>query len=155
RSPQPDKPSLVLVWDLEGKQLHRLDGHRAPVGQVAFSAGGRRLLSWSQERWGTPGNPFVGHVPGAVCVWEMPSGKLLARLAAEGSEPVFSPDGKSLALTGKDRKVHLWDLDARKRRAALPGVGLAYLFLPSGKALATGGGREMVCLWDADGKKLR
>ena len=51
---------------------------------------------------------------GEVCLWDVASRKLLTKFTAHyGSVTcaVFSPDGKNLATTGRDGKMHLWDVE--------------------------------------------
>ena len=70
----------------------------------------------------------------------------------------FSPDGKTLASGGWDKKIHLWDTASGNELAPLPGHnqdiwGIA--FSPNGKYLATGSEDRTARLWDvATGKEV-
>src|SRR5262245_6607190 len=51
--------SPILLWDVAtGRQTGRLRGHTTPVRALAFAAGGRRLLSASEDDPGTAGTRF-------------------------------------------------------------------------------------------------
>src|SRR5262249_15112559 len=71
----------------------------------------------------------------------------------------FAPDGKTLVVGGRDRRLHLWDpvtgRELRQIEAPENGVhSLAYS--PDGKLLAGGCSAEVVYLWDAaSGQEVR
>jgi WD40 repeat protein len=84
-----------------------------------------------------------------------------AHLVVEGL--AFSPDGKTLASSGREGNVKLWDVaswkntadfaaHSRKRRSAL-GVVLAVAFSPDSKTLATSDDDRTIKLWDAATRK--
>jgi WD40 repeat protein/serine/threonine protein kinase len=64
---------------------------------------------------------------------------------------VFSPNGKYLVSTGRDKKVIVWDFERRERRALLsehtePVFAIA--FSPDGRWLATGGDDRKLIVWN-------
>ena len=65
----------------------------------------------------------------------------------------FSPDGRTLAVTGHDPSVVLWDVEKRTRVATLTGhTGpvRSVVFSPDGRTLATASADETVRLWDLE-----
>ena len=141
----------ILLWDLaNGKTIGTLKGHDTTVEHIAFSADGKTLLSSSYAQQTTPGT---------ICKWSMPEGKLQRRIPQPGKHNVFSADGKTVAFTGKDDKIHIMDLDGKNKVVRLPvkvWEGPGYLFLAEGRTLLAGGASEMICLWDgATGRKIK
>ena len=66
----------------------------------------------------TDGVFFRGHCPqpdeGDLCIWDVKQRKLLVKFSAHYgcvTSANFSPDGKTLATTGRDGKMHLWDVE--------------------------------------------
>jgi WD40 repeat protein len=58
-----------------------------------------------------------------VSLNRFPSGKELTILR-DCSGPVFSPDGKTLAVSGTDGSLHLWDLPIRKPIGKILGMAV-------------------------------
>src|SRR5262245_48605351 len=65
---------------------------------------------------------------------------------------VFSPDGKTLASSGRDATIKLWDVKTGKNLATLEGHDYevwSVAFSPDGKTLASAGTKDKsVKLWD-------
>jgi WD40 repeat protein len=63
----------------------------------------------------------------------------------------FSPDGKTLASAGWDKKILLWDVNTGQNIATLEGhtmAAWALAFSPDGKILASTGTDDTVRVWD-------
>jgi WD40 repeat protein len=128
-------------------------------GQGAFN-GGVQLweISTGKERGqiapSSAGSPWLGGygISGPVGIqpgWMMPMGNAVSKLA-------FSPDGRTLAITGD--AVRLWDLAHRRQRLRLDAPPFstinALAYSPDSKMLALGGVGEFT-LWDgASGEEL-
>ncbi|MEU6012161.1 hypothetical protein [Streptomyces sp. NPDC047453] len=125
---------------------HRLTGHTAAVGSVAFSPGGRTLASGSDDT--------------AVRLWDPTTGKLRTTLTghtAAVESVAFSPDGRTLASGEDDKTVRLWDVGTGHLRATLNVTDIvrSVAFSPDGRAVASGGDDGKVSLWDVGTGGLR
>jgi WD40 repeat protein/serine/threonine protein kinase len=95
RSRQDETGKVVssegIVWDVRtGKELHALKGHTDRVESVNFLAGGKRLVSRSDDH--------------AVKVWDAETGGELFGLKEQGHLYV-SPDGKRLVTTAGENEA--------------------------------------------------
>ncbi|MDD5321857.1 MAG: TIR domain-containing protein [Methylococcales bacterium] len=119
--------------------------HEGSLTSVAFSPDGKLLATASVE--------------GTARLWDVVSGKELARLAHNVSvnKVAFSPDGKLLATASEDWTAGLWDVASGKELLSLTHDGLVddIAFSPDGKLLATAGKESTARLWDVvSGKEL-
>jgi WD40 repeat protein len=125
----------LLAWGT-GRAVRVLDtttlkelapaGHRREVQFVAFTGGGKEVVSAGDT----------------VCVWDAATGRLrrtvagpLTRLACAA----LAPDGKAL-LTGGEDGTTLWELSTGKAVQAFPvenGIAWGAAFTPDGRTLAT------------------
>jgi WD40 repeat protein/serine/threonine protein kinase len=136
----------VKIWDAEtGAWFRTLEGHSGAI-YAAFRPDGRHLAAGGQKD---------------VKIWEIATGQKLLTLEGHTDlvrEVVFSPDGRRLASSSKDRTVKLWDLETgrvlRSFRGHTVGVwGVA--FSPNGKQIASVAGeyahkgKGEAKLWDA------
>src|SRR5262249_4371974 len=122
-------------------------------GPVWFSPDGR-LLAGRLERAGD------GPAAATLAVWELASGKVLARFPRSGlvEQVAFGPDGRTVALVD-GRGVRLHDLLSGRRLADYPAPDVSCdvtergcptqtaVFSPDGKTLATGHRDGTILLW--------
>jgi RNA polymerase sigma factor (sigma-70 family) len=137
----------IVVWDLPaGRERLRLDGHQGNTEGLAFSPGGKQLVSAGSE--------------GSVIVWDLDTGRQRATLAGnQGRVRCFalSADGKRVATGGDGDSVSVWDLASRKELHQLKGHQQsvnALAFSRDGKALASGDWKGTIRLWDVAGGNL-
>ena len=119
------------------------DGRQQSVNGVAFSPNGSILAS-------------AGKGTGArLILWDVASGQARSGLSATGglafADPVFSPDGKTVASFGQDARITLLDPQSgsveqvlASRQKSLNRIA----FSPDGKLLASGGTGAQIELWD-------
>jgi WD40 repeat protein len=140
---------------------------------LAFSADGRQLLAVSRPPDGelhkqllNPDGKRLAVTKGRVWVWDTSGGKQTGgfTLPTWPSGAAFNPDGKRLAIGGKDGqdgeesqdgRVTLWDVATGRQLLELPGFSgrlTALAFSPDGTRLAAGeqkGGGGKITVWDA------
>ena len=92
--------SLVRLWNVEtdSKELE-LKGHRGRVTGVAYSPGGRVLLSVADEG-----------MYGSICLWDTEYGSLIWTRRATGGMTcaAFSWDGEKIATGDTNGSMRLW-----------------------------------------------
>ncbi len=146
----------VFVWDADtGAHAFSLP-NAATAHRIAFSGDGARLA--------------VGHVDGAVAVWDVAARRSLQlRVAGHPASSVvglaFSPDGARLAIARRESGATIWDLATGKAQHVLrepasnqkgdqlPGAE-SVAFQSTGRRLATGGADGKVRIWDARTGKI-
>jgi WD40 repeat protein len=153
--------TIVYLWEAgSGKQKGKLEAHTDWVWSLTFSPDGKQLVSGGSD--------------GTVIIWDVPNAKKQSSFPSSPPPPpntppsttvntvlalAFSPDGKQLALGGRDTQIHLVNPADGKITRSLPGhassvTGLA--FHPGGKILASCSKDRTVRLWDpAGGQALK
>jgi WD40 repeat protein len=134
----------VRLWDTHtGHPLRVLKGHPAEVTLVKWSPDGRTVLA-------------TGGVSGALSSWNVLNG--MKRGSLELGKPLPSaswhPDGKSVALVGRELPLQIWDADNNKVTRTIGAAKDNYLCVSwdqEGKTLAAGTATNTL-LYDASGK---
>lgn len=150
----------VRIWDVQtGKELRKIDAHKAMVGHVRFSPDGKFLAS-------------RGGLDGTLRLWDPVTGTSLQKFVGLSNINPWrfnhdlaldiSPDSRTIAATARNAIV-LFDVSsgAELRRIPAHVYGIAVAYSPDGKQLASGGvdeGKDVYSLrlWDvATGKETR
>jgi RNA polymerase sigma factor (sigma-70 family) len=160
----------VHVWRTDtGKEISLPGGVLGTVASLACSATGS-LLAVLETPAATTGTRSQ-----VVRLWDLKDGARLAgefsvsdRKADSPEEPVeaptascltFSPDGKALAVAGRDGAIRLWDENKCHPRTWPAGhqeAVRAFAYTRDGRTLVTGGDDHTIRFWDpASGKELR
>jgi WD40 repeat protein len=140
---------VVRLWDARtGRPRMRLPGHVQFPHEVAFSADGRELVSYT-----------IAPAPlGEVYRWQAATGKCLSSIALAPPKDGFpgdtfrwriAPHGRHLALQ-LDQGLHVYETQTGKR-LDLPGLvplGADWSFTSDGRSLVTTGPGRGVRLWD-------
>jgi len=146
--PNGYKDFAVYLWNIEtGEELLRLVGHMTPVRKVLFSANGKRILSSSSEEQA---------IPGAICLWDATTGKMLRQWKKGTNFAIFSPDGNTLAYPENDQEICLWDALGEKVICRLAVPKASCTFSPDSGVLATSSEEQPIRLWAvATGREVR
>ncbi len=128
--------------------MRSFEGHRGPVHSADLSPDAHRVLSGGEDM--------------TVRLWELDTGKELARLEGHGA-PVravaFTPDSGRAVSASQDGTLRLWDLAAKKTVRTFTGHRggvLCAAVTPDGKQLLSGGVDRSLRLWDIEtGKQLQ
>jgi RNA polymerase sigma factor (sigma-70 family) len=150
----------VRLWDVAtGKQIRKIDAHKAMVGRVLFSADGKILAT-------------RGALDGTVRLWDPVTGTQVQKFVGLSNiNPwrfnhdlalAISPDSKTVVTTARNQLV-FFDIASGAEVKRVPShiYGITVAYSPDGKLLATGGvdpGKDVYSLrvWDvANYKELR
>jgi Tol biopolymer transport system component len=153
------------IWDLEGKELAKLQGHQGDVVSVVFSPDGKRIATLGREGtariWDLDGKELaklqhLGEVLRVVFSLASQIFRGVSRNQMDVLSVVFSSDGKRIATSGSDGTARIWDLDGKElaKLQGHQGDVLSAVFSPDGKRIATSGSDGTARIWDLDGKEL-
>ncbi len=176
-----DLRGLIILWDAHtGAPLRRLEGHNGWGMALAFSSDGHRLFSGGQDKllhvWDAdtgaglrkhpvPDSVFslvtaddrllVGLNSGRILVWDPEGTRVVETLAAHekcASGLSLSPDRKTLASSGMDRRIILWSARngswTRVRTLEFHGAWVSKVrFSPDGRHFAAASDDHSVTLW--------
>lgn len=136
-----DEPydSVTLIWETATKRLiHTLQGNGFDMHAVIFS----------------PDNNYIATVSGNAEVWDTRTGKMINSF--EGQQVAFSPDSKTITITGK-RDAAIFSLGLKDKLAELKGYSnnlTGASFTPDGKQLLTLSNERNAKLWDVGTGKI-
>lgn len=133
-------PASLTASNLEPNLARSIQGQKFRISCLAFSPNGIFLASGAGD-----GTIYVTNALLGVTEW------VLVGHAGTVFTLAFSPDSKTLASSGADRKIRLWRAPKWEPMAEWIGhheqaVG-ALLFLPDGAFLASGGDDGMLRIW--------
>jgi WD40 repeat protein len=98
-----DGNTVKLVDVASGKEIRAYKGHTDAVSALAFSPDGKRLASGGKDN--------------TINLWDMPTGKLLAKIrtGAAITSLTYSPDAKTLTSREADNSKKVYDAATGKR----------------------------------------
>jgi WD40 repeat protein len=158
------KENAIRVWEVvSGKELLDLP-QPGDFVRLTLSPGCRFLACQSLGK--SRSRPMGGKLPERLNVWEVATGKELARFTGLGvsfhSGLAFSPDEKLLGTLGEDGAISVWEVATGERCACLAAQVkprqplLALAFSPDGRALAAARWDGGVWLWElVTGREVR
>jgi WD40 repeat protein len=151
------RDSTIRLWDRESGQLeYILPSESAHIRALEFSFDNRSVAaSGEEDPWQAARQSSVGR---PVEIWELATGKRVARFIHEGTQVVeflkFSPDGRWLASgaplkTGISATVKLWNLTNRNLTVTLAPANKVVAFSPDGESVATGNTDGALTYWES------
>lgn len=140
--------SIRMIDITNGREAHRLDGHKPGWLPVALSGNGSLIVSGASD--------------GAVRVWDVKTEREKAVMRGHTDRVqrvAFSLTNRHVASTGWDWTVRLWDVASGRELRKFEGHrelvdGLK--FTPDGRKLVTAGWDKTVRIWDVStGRELQ
>jgi WD40 repeat protein len=139
-----DDENRLVLWDVWRGQLHRVfsAAHTADIFGCAISPDNKWAVSGGQDR--------------VVCLWELPSGKLLRKLEGHTDSVwrcAISPDGRWFVSASADQTLRVWEFPSGTTRFVLRGHndqvnGCA--ISPDGRYIASAASDGIVRVWLAE-----
>ena len=140
----------IRVWDADSMaEVAVLKGHTDGINVVAFSKGGKQLLS------------CASHGDRSIRLWDAATGAEIRKFEGHGlavQSVAFSPDGTRILSTSQDQTMRVWDAGSgRELRQFGHGSWVwAGLFAPDGKSAFSGSSTGKVRQFDlGNGKEIR
>jgi WD40 repeat protein len=157
----PTGDRTVRVWSLaNGKQLRRFD--TAAMPRNPGSSGPREAPGEFFTVAITPDgkHAVTGSTGGAVCVWEIATGKLIRQFekhTATVYDAAVTPQGDRVLTGGRSGIGRLWNLSTGEELMQLPGHRSwirTVAVSPDGKRALTGCYDRVMRLWDLERAKM-
>jgi WD40 repeat protein/serine/threonine protein kinase len=148
-SDNSDEPGTLKLWGVAGGELVTSGRpHFATLSTMAISPDGQRLVTGglNEKR-----NLRLWDIRFLTDTKLWKDGRSLPGRSSPVRSVAFSPDGKTLAKSGDDRKIHLFDGFSMAGRGLLSGHTdkvRQIAFSPDGKTLASAANDGSVRLWD-------
>ena len=105
---------LVRIWRVSDlSQIHVLEGHIGEVMSVHFSPDGKLLVTADVSDMMEYLRVEIPQHAGKIIVWDVETGESLVDFTVHNGAVIaaeFSPNGKKIASTGRDGRVHIWDV---------------------------------------------
>jgi WD40 repeat protein len=143
----------VKVWDSQTGQ--ELFSRQADAQHIAFSPDGNRL---ALDCLGPDNGGLVRDQP-VLIIWDLLKKRDILtipnyedNIVFGGGQPVFSPDGRRLAMS---RGIRIWDLATGKKLLQPNEKADAVIFTPDSKCLITVSKEKTLTVWDVTtGRKI-
>jgi WD40 repeat protein len=151
-----DATAIGLYERDTGRLVRELRGHKAPVAALAFTEGGKTLVSRGKPSFGPvrPGDAAQGETE-FVRAWDVGTGKQLQTLpggAALINSLTSSADGRTVVtIGGGGQTVVLLEAATGGRRAELSGhtnLLFAARLAPDGRTAVSAGVESAIRVWD-------
>jgi WD40 repeat protein len=142
----------LIIWDVMTKKKTLILSHQqvsSGSNNFALSPDGRLLATDYREY--KNGSDAYG-----ILLWNLDSGKLLARLSGHAHwilSLAFSPDAKLLASGSQDKSARIWDMETLKSVKVLTGHQesvTCLAFTPGGELLITGSDDKTIRFWSIE-----
>jgi len=165
-----DADGELTIWDPHtGTAVSRIDGHGDGAWLVTLSAElGLAVTAQPVERF-VPFSVELGlpatTVADELWVWDVGTGEVRHVLSGHDGrvhDATFSPDGRWLATTGRDRTARLWDTGSGVEQMVLhqpDAVNVRVAFSPGGTRLAAAGfslteDQGVAWVWDLESQTI-
>jgi WD40 repeat protein/tRNA A-37 threonylcarbamoyl transferase component Bud32 len=141
------KPGQVKIWDVAaGREVRSINGHPRSVSDLAFTEGGKKLVTTTDI------------IESTARLWDVASGQQLRQFRMNDgliAHLAVSPDGRLLATASghyqRPARLRVWEMASGRELvsvAAHTDVITGVVFLPDGSRLATCSYDKTIRLWD-------